>query len=294
VADSFRPDWFGDSQTAPAVEAARADFERLAKARPDLLPLLRWLCEILPDLMPPGSSPAVPLEPDRAQAKLHQGIPLLRGERVAIDAKEFRQRWQRACAALEAQQADGAAAALADAVRHGRLDHAAMVDAVVAGRPEEVRGRAEELGLDPGLATTLLRFVLSPLFTAIEASIGPLRAGVAWERGYCPTCGSWPLLGEFRGLDQSRYLRCGLCASGWEVPRLWCPFCGNRDHEQLGFLHCEGEDLKYRATVCDDCRGYVKMVSTLSALPAMHLLVADAATLHLDMAAAERGYTSHF
>ena len=32
--------------------------------------------------------------------------------------------------------------------------------------------------------------------------------------------------------------------------------------------------------------------ATLSALPPLHLLVADAATLHLDLAAAERGYTS--
>jgi FdhE protein len=169
-----------------------------------------------------------------------------------------------------------------------------MVNAVIAGRPEEVRKRAEELGLDPGLATALLRFTLSPLFTAVATSLGPVRAGTAWERGYCPTCGSWPLLGEFRGLDQARFLRCGLCASEWEVPRLWCPFCGNRDHEQLGFLHSEGADAQYRASVCDGCRGYVKMVSTLSALQPLHLLVADAATLHLDMAAAERGYTSHF
>ena len=115
-----------------------------------------------------------------------------------------------------------------------------------------------------------------------------------WDHGYCHVCGSVPLLGELRGLDQSRFLRCGLCAAGWEVPRLWCPFCHNRDHERLSFLHGEGEEAKYRVSLCDGCRGYVKMVSTLSALPPLHLLVADVATLHLDLAAAERGYTSHF
>src|SRR5436853_641416 len=77
-------------------------------------------------------------------------------------------------------------------------------------------------------------------------------------------------------------------------PRRWCRYSANRDHEQLGFLHAEGEDMQYRASVCASCRGYVKMVATLSALQPLHLLVADAATLHLDMAAAERGYTSHF
>jgi hypothetical protein len=34
------------------------------------------------------------------------------------------------------------------------------------------------------------------------------------------------------------------------------------------------------------------MVTTLSALPPLHLLLADALTLHLDLAAAERGYGS--
>jgi FdhE protein len=270
---------------------ARADLDRLATTRPDLLPLFRWLREILPDLASGGSVPAVPLEQERARAKLSEGIPLLRDEKVAVDEEAFRERWQRACSALEA---DAAARALADAVRDGQLEPALMVDAVVAGRPEQVRDRAGELGLDPGLTATVLRFTLFPVFTAMAGSLRPARAGMSWERGFCPTCGSWPLLGEFRGLEQSRYLRCGLCASEWEIPRLWCPFCGNRNHEQLGFLHGESEDGKYRASLCDGCRGYVKMVSTLSALEPVQLLVADAATLHLDLAATERGYTSHF
>jgi hypothetical protein len=35
------------------------------------------------------------------------------------------------------------------------------------------------------------------------------------------------------------------------------------------------------------------MVATLSAQPPLPLLVADVATLHLDLAATERGYMSH-
>jgi FdhE protein len=293
VADSFLRRWFGGPRPAgPAVEEARAELDRLAAARPDLLPLLGWLRDLLPDLTP-DAPPAWSPDPERARARLAEGVPLLRGERPAVDLAALRRRWKRACAALEARQNDGAAAALAAAVRDGRLDAAGMTESVLEGRPEVVRERAEGLGLDPGLASTLLRFALFPAFTALAAALGPLRAG-SWERGYCPCCGSWPLLAEFRGLDQSRFFRCGLCASGWEVPRLWCPFCGTRDHERLGVLAGEGEETKYRASVCDGCRGYVKAVSTLSELPPLALLVADAATVHLDLAAAGRGYTSHF
>jgi len=271
-----------------------AELDRLAAARPELLPVVRWLSEILPDLSPCHLVTLSPCHPQQARAKLESGVPLLRGEPVTFDVTAFRQRWQRACGTLATQPDDSAAAALDEAVQNGRLDPVQMINAVIAGRPEEVRQRATDLGLDPGLAATLLRYTLWPFFTALNAALEPLRSGVTWDRGYCPTCGSWPLLGEFRGLEQLRFLRCGLCASSWEAPRLWCPFCGNRDHEQLGFLHSEGEDAKYRASVCDECRGYVKMVSTLSALPPLHLLVADAATLHLDLAAAELGYTNQF
>jgi FdhE protein len=292
VADSFLRRWFGGPKAPPpSVEEARAELDRLSANRPALLPLFRWLRELLPDLTPIQTTIPI-VDSEQARAKLAGGIPLLRGEPIAFDLKAFRQRWQRVCEVLEAQQPDGTAAALAEAVKRDRLDPREMTDAVVAGRPEEVRERADVLGLDPGLATTVLRFTLFPLFTALETSLGPLREGSGWEHGYCPTCGTWPLLGEFRGLDQSRYLRCGLCAGGWEVARLWCPYCGCREHEKLQFLHAEGEESKYRASVCDACRGYVKMISTLSAIPPLHLLVADAVTLHLDLAAAERGYTN--
>jgi FdhE protein len=74
------------------------------------------------------------------------------------------------------------------------------------------------------------------------------------------------------------------------VPRLFCPFCGNRDHRVLGYFSAVGEEGRYRAATCDTCRGYVKMVTTLGPLEAPQLLVADVATLHLDLAAADRGF----
>jgi FdhE protein len=165
-----------------------------------------------------------------------------------------------------------------------------LVAAVLAGEPGRVHDRADALGLVAGLTATVLRLTLFPVFVTAAAALEGLRAGSPWLHGYCPACGGWPLLGEFRGLDQSRFLRCGLCASGWEVPRLYCPYCGTRDHERLQFLYGEGEEARYRAATCDACRGCVKMVTTLSALPPLHLLLADALTLHLDLAAAERGY----
>jgi FdhE protein len=284
--------WFVNTQSAPipAVEDARAELDRLSEGRPTLAPLLGWLRELLPDLAPLESPPLVQLNAEQAQAKLADGIPLLRGEVIPIDLSAFRERLLRACDLLSRQQSDGAALAIATALRQGKLEPAAMIEGVLIGEPERIHALAETLELDPTLTATLLRFALFPVFTALAASLAELRSGMAWEQGYCPTCGYWPLLGEFRGLEQTRFLRCGLCADGWEVTRLWCSFCENRDHEQLGFLQVEGEESAYRVATCDVCRGYVKMVTTLTPLPPLQLLVADAVTLHLDLAASERGY----
>jgi FdhE protein len=153
-----------------------------------------------------------------------------------------------------------------------------------------VYGHAERLGLDPALLASTLRLALFPALARWAAELAARHRGISWGQGCCPACGSWPLLAEFRGLEQTRFLRCGLCASGWEFPRLLCPFCGNRDHRQLGYFHAEGEESSRRAATCDACGGYVKTLTTLSALSEPALLVADLATLHLDLAAAERGF----
>jgi FdhE protein len=147
------------------------------------------------------------------------------------------------------------------------------------------------LGLPVGQTALILCLTLFPVLAAANAALDPLRQGLAWEHGYCPTCGGWPLLGEFRGLEQTRFLRCGLCAAEWAFPRLCCPFCGTREHQLLGYFHVEGEEGMGRASTCAGCRRYVKMTPTLVALSAPQLLVANAATLHLDLVADQRGYS---
>jgi formate dehydrogenase maturation protein FdhE len=133
----------------------------------------------------------------------------------------------------------------------------------LATGPESIASATEALGLNSALAATVLRMVVLPALAQITRPLAELRQGVAWQAGYCPNCGSWPLLGEARGLEQERFLRCGLCAAAWPCDRLFCPFCGQRDHHALGYLHVEGEEDRYRAGTCDECKGYVKWVSTI-------------------------------
>jgi FdhE protein len=280
VAETFLRRWFGGKPSAPAADEARAEIDRILAERLDLRGPLSWLRAVADDLVPTAGLVTVTLpEPEVAQARLLASVPLLRGERVAVERGEFAGRWKRLADALE-----NTPPGLATAAKQGRIDPTAALAALLDGKPLEV------VGFDPGLVATLSRFTLFAGLAAVSDSAVSLRQGVPWDHGYCPVCGSLPLLGEFRGLDQSRFLRCGLCAASWEVPRQWCPGCGNRNHEMLGFLAKDGEDVRYRVATCDACCGGIKMLSTLSTLPPLMLLVADAATLHLDLAAADRGY----
>jgi FdhE protein len=286
VAGSFLGRFFAKPPArSEELASALRELDAALADRPAFHGPLEALKAILPILAEPADDAAgFTLDPELARTKLTGGVPLLRGEPLPVDVKRFRRRWQRIAAAGPGGEP------LADALMRGQLEPGELIVAVLAGEPGHVHVRADAHGLDAGRTATVLRLTLFPVFAAAAAALEPLRTAAGWPHGHCPTCGSWPLLGEFRGLDQSRHLRCGLCATAWEAPRQFCPFCGSRDHERLQFLYSEGEEAKYRAATCGACRGYVKMVTTLSALPPLHLLVADALTLHLDLAAAERGY----
>jgi FdhE protein len=232
------------------------------------------------------------IPPERAAEKRAAGVPLLHGEDVPIDMPAVEAALLRMCQAAGPHlERPGDASAIAGAIRRRQLPVADIVRQTLDGAAAELREQADEQGLNGQLFGTLLRFSLFPALTQLAAEQAPPHGAAAWDPGYCPTCGSWPLLAEHRGLEQLRHLRCGLCASEWPAERLRCPLCGSRDHADLGFLHVDGADHE-RAATCEHCRGYVKVVASLGALAPLDLVVQDLATLHLDMIALERGYVA--
>jgi FdhE protein len=291
VAETFLRRWFGKAPS-PAADEARAEIDRLLPDRPTTRGPLLWLRAILDELVPDPEYLTVPLStPEAVRDELHAGRPILVHERLVVDRRGFVRRWERVCDGLAEHQPGGLPPGLTRAARQATLDPDALATAIVRRSPDAIPAAAARLEAEPDLVGSVVRFTLFAGLTAIESAAAPLRAGAAWDRGYCPTCGQAPLLAEFRGLDQSRFLRCGWCAASWELSRQWCPTCGTRDHEALGFLAKDGEENRYRVATCDACRTGIKTLSTLSMLPPLMLLVADAATLHLDLAAADRGYT---
>ncbi|OAI54497.1 hypothetical protein AYO44_14860 [Planctomycetaceae bacterium SCGC AG-212-F19] len=292
VAGDFIRKLLGRKPTLPPeVVEAQAELARLGQDRPVLAELAAQLSDFLIALYAEPIRVVVPsLSKETASEKLNAGVPLLRGETLDVDWPAVQRRLQDVVAALAQRRAD-AAPALAHAIRSGKLAIADLASAVLARQPEKIHEIAGSLGLDVSLTGSVVSLTLFPVLVPIQAGLESLVSSGAWAEGYCPVCGSYPKLGEFRGLEQIRFLRCGLCAAQWQFPRLRCPGCGQRDHRQLGYLHVEGEENKWRAAICEECRQYVKMVSTLTPLTPLQLLVTDVATVHVDLLAADKGYS---
>jgi FdhE protein len=275
----------------PEVEQAHAELARLAQEKPTVAELADQVGACLFAAYAEPVRVVVPsIAKEAAAENMSAGVPLLRGEKLDIDWAAVQHRLQDIIGALVDWQAD-ATFALACAVRSGQLDIAELARAVLAGQPQIIHERAGALGLDVTLTASLIPFALFPVLVPIRVGLEPLLAAGHWKEGYCPVCGSYPKLGEFRGLEQIRFLRCGLCAAEWQFPRLRCPACGNHDHRQLGYLHVDGEQNKCRAATCEECRQYVKMVSTLTPLSPIQLWVTDVATVHVDLLAADHGFS---
>jgi FdhE protein len=107
-----------------------------------------------------------------------------------------------------------------------------------------------------------------------------------WLRRYCPSCGSLPAMAQLVGVDPGRLrlLSCGCCGSRWRFGRTACPFC-DAESPRLSSLGVEGEG-GLRIDYCESCRGYLK---TYDGHGAESVLLADWTSLHLDLAARDRG-----
>ena len=225
---------------------------------------------------------AVSPAPDRPA-----GAPLLYGSAITVDGRTIR-RWVRRLLALAAAEAGSDEASL-DRVRPARLDATALLEAAVCQDDPRVDALAAAAGADPYALRVVAQMGALPLLQERGRAAG-LEGQRSWLKGYCPVCGAWPTLAEFRGLERKRWLRCGRCGAGWEVPWLRCVFCDEANHENLGYLTPEEGEQSRRAEVCYTCKGYLKAQSTVRALPEWGTLLEDLATVPLDVAALERGY----
>ena len=106
----------------------------------------------------------------------------------------------------------------------------------------------------------------------------------------CAICGHLPGL-AILDKDGKRELSCSFCEHRWAVRRVFCPYCGETDANQLQYFYSELES-EYRIDVCEQCRHYLKTIDTRKTDRPIYLPLEQVASLHLDLNAQEKGYQS--
>ena len=216
---------------------------------------------------------------DAVPSECSAGEPALAGATLAIE-RPVAERWLRRLFAASDVPALKEAAERTDAL--ALIEAAIDLDAsrlealaTTAGAPADAFGAVAPLAAVPWLQ-----------------ACGRHWAGARLSEGaWCGVCGAWAALAEARGLERERRLRCMRCGGDWRTAWLACPFCGNHDHRRLASLVAERTGENRKIDACRDCSAYVKTVTTLAAADAPTLRLLDLATVDLDVAALDRGFT---
>jgi FdhE protein len=295
--------------TNPSTSSGRSLVDRrvaaLRKARPELgtaIDLQEQLIRLGLEEVRPPLVEAFPLARHRVLLKVREGQPLLHGEPASVDIHYAADLFSRLVNQLterdnpDVQERLGPIVAAATS---GELDPERLFTEAFVQHHDHLAQLATAAGLDPDLLALLASRAVAPLLREYAGRLLPVLdsvdcAGgapdcVSWTRGYCPICGGWPLLGELRGVELALHLRCAACGTGWRAQRLECAYCGNTDFHQLGSLQIEGEQ-RFRVSTCERCKGYLKVGNAFDPPPSELVPLDDVASVHLDIAAIERGY----
>ena len=109
-----------------------------------------------------------------------------------------------------------------------------------------------------------------------------------WLHAHCPLCGAEPDLSVITPAAE-RHLICSRCTLRWKFDPLTCPYCHNSDRSTItSFATPDGQ---YRVYACNACKRYLKAYDGRKATRPVMPVVDSVATLPLDAAAMQRGYS---
>jgi hypothetical protein len=191
--------------------------------------------------------------------------------------------------------------------RYGALEDADFQRAVTLGRDVELltaAGAWYRRGVRSGVAAgrvpdlapaeagdvidEVLSLAMRPFLSRCAEALQPRPELGQWTHAYCAVCGGEP---DFAFITPAadRQLVCGRCTLRWKFAALTCPFCGNSDRALVtSFATPDGQ---YRVYACDVCHRYLKAYDGRRGSRPVMPMVDSVATLPLDAAAIQRGYS---
>ena len=234
----------------------------------------------------------IDIKEDMVKLKIREGFPLVDKKELKLDMESATRLFKRLCNVVRKRNdkiADDVKK-INEALDEGELDLEKLFEKVVAEDEEYLDAAAEKLELNQGLLLFLAKNSINPVLEAYADQLKGYIDQKKWWKGYCPICGSKPIIAALRKKEGERFLLCSSCGFEWRFSRMKCPFCGNQEREGHKYFYIEKEDKGYRVDVCKKCKKYIKTIDTREMFEDVVLPVEDIGTLHLDIIAQKEGY----
>ncbi|MFH2218233.1 MAG: formate dehydrogenase accessory protein FdhE [Pseudomonadota bacterium] len=225
--------------------------------------------------------------------KAKEKLPLISMSEFRIDSKSASLLLKKICGIANGANKTMAASAkaLLNALEEKKLDPDLLFSGLIEENDTFYSQVEEKNGIDKKILAFLIYSAIQPsLVVCAEQLSTYLPDNEAWEKGYCPICGSVPGLSVLEG-EGERFLFCGFCWHKWQVQRLYCPFCENKDSKTLHYFFSE-EEKELRVNVCDSCKKYIKTIDARKTERIIYPPLEQVSTLHLDIQAREKGLES--
>ncbi len=182
-----------------------------------------------------------------------------------------------------------------------RIDLVRCCEAFLQRDTSYLNNVADECSVDAGVLAFTLEQVLAPAVAALGRKIKSRFENVSWRQGICPVCGSLPSIAylarqEPTDLDSlvggggQKYLHCSLCGNEWRFRRDACPACDNADPGTREIFHVQ-KAKQERIEACTKCKSYFLCIDLREFAEDPHLLAAPLGLMHLDLVAADKGFT---
>jgi FdhE protein len=238
--------------------------------------------------------PTLELSADIMSRHAAQGRPLLRFENIPLDLTDLRLMVRqtsdvlRRSGAIEPPEYDKVQSLGRDmkllavvAQWYRSAAEQPAVAAVGAGSVSPPAGGDE-------MVNQVLALAMRPFLSRCAEVLQQRSDLSVWTHPHCALCGGEPDLAVITPAAE-RHLVCSRCTLRWKFEPLTCPYCRNSNKAQItSFATTDG---RYRVYACDVCRRYLKAYDARRATRPLMPVVDGVATLPLDAAAMQRGYS---
>ena len=268
--------------------------EEMKKARPDFINMIDLYAGIMLNKAGANFEKVLHsnlIDKETLNDKLERGEPVHKISEFKIDIESSRKLFLEICRIVigSGTEGDESIEGLRQAVEYGKFDISDLYKVFLEEDEEQFESISVAIGIDKEILAFIVFNSLKPSINLFaEWTAGQIEDIHKNDYDRCPICGSPPAL-SLLGDNGKRFLECGFCSYIWQTKRIYCPYCGNEDHESLKYYSIENEDL-YRVDVCERCEKFIKTIDTRNLSRTIYTPLENLCTHHLNIKFEQMGY----